>query len=390
MTRITRRTCRGLLAAIALLAPLAGCKRQNAYVAPPPPQVQVAHALQQPVTPYLEVTGNTVAYNQVDLVARVAGFLQEIRYKDGAFAHRGDTLFVIEPAPYQAKLQQAEAALAGAQANFVQSDAEYKRQVAMAKGQLAASESAVDQARATRDSNNATVLSDQAGVTLAATNVAYTQVNAPFDGVVTAHEVSVGDLVGQNTTTKLATIVQLDPIYVTFNVSEQDVLRVRAALRERGVTIADLGKVPVQIGLMTENGYPHAGTIDYISPVLDTQTGTLTVRGVFPNADRALLPGFFVRVRVPLAISAGQALLVPETALGTDQSGRYLLVVDKDNVVQQRTVTTGQQVGTLRVIASGLQPDDNVVIAGLERAIPGAKVAPQTATISADAKSATP
>jgi len=371
-----------LLAAIALLAPIAGCKRQNAYVAPPPPQVQVATALRQPVTPYLEVTGNTAAYNEVDLVARVSGFLQEIRYKDGAFAHRGDTLFVIEPAPYQAKLQQAEAALTAAQANATQTDAEYQRQAEMAKGQLAASQSAVDQARAQRDSNRATVLSDQAGVTLAATNVAYTQVNAPFDGVVTAHLMSVGELVGQNAPTKLATIVQLDPIYVTFNISEQDVLRVRATLRARGLTAADLGKVPVEVGLMTETDYPHTGTLDYASPVLDTQTGTLTARGVFPNADRALLPGFFVRVRVPMALSAGPALLVPETALGADQSGRYLLVVNKDDVVQQRTVTIGQQVGALRVIASGLQADDKVIIAGLERAIPGAKVAPQEAKIS--------
>ena len=366
-----------------MLALVAGCKRQNAYVAPPPPQVQVAHPLQQAVTPYLEVTGNTVAYNQVDLVARVSGFLQEIRYKDGTGARRGDTLFVIEPAPYQAKLQQAEAALASAQANATQTDAEYNRQAEMAKGQLAASQSAVDQARAARDSNRATVLSDQAGVTLAATNLAYTQVNAPFDGVVTAHLVSVGELVGQSAPTKLATIVQLDPIYVTFNVSEQDVLRVRAGLRERGLTVADLGKVPVEIGLMTEQGYPHAGTLDYTAPEVDPQTGTLTVRGVFPNANRALLPGYFVRVRVPEAMSAGQALLVPETALGADQSGRYLLVVDKDDVVQQRTVTTGQQYGTLRVIASGLKPDDNVVISGLERAIPGARVAPQEAKISA-------
>jgi RND family efflux transporter MFP subunit len=371
-----------LLAAIALLAPIAGCKRQNAYVAPPPPQVQVATALRQPVTPYLEVTGNTAAYNEVDLVARVSGFLQEIRYKDGAFAHRGDTLFVIEPAPYQAKLQQAEAALTAAQANATQTDAEYQRQAEMAKGQLAASQSAVDQARAQRDSNRATVLSDQAGVTLAATNVAYTQVNAPFDGVVTAHLMSVGELVGQNAPTKLATIVQLDPIYVTFNISEQDVLHVRATLRARGLTAADLGKVPVEVGLMTETDYPHTGTLDYASPVLDTQTGTLTARGVFPNADRALLPGFFVRVRVPMALSAGPALLVPETALGADQSGRYLLVVNKDDVVQQRTVTIGQQVGALRVIASGLQADDKVIIAGLERAIPGAKVAPQEAKIS--------
>jgi RND family efflux transporter MFP subunit len=150
----------------------------------------------------------------------------------------------------------------------------------------------------------------------------------------------VGELVGQSAPTKLATIVQLDPIYVSFNVSEQDVLRIRATLRERGLTAADLGKVPIEIGLMTEPGYPHAGTLDYAAPMVDPQTGTLTVRGVLPNADRSLLPGFFVRVRVPMALSAGQALLVPEAALGADQSGRYLLVVDKDDAVQQRAASS--------------------------------------------------
>jgi RND family efflux transporter MFP subunit len=372
-------------AAIALMALLgiAGCKRQQtAFVPPPPPEVIVAQALHQQVTPYLEATGNMVAYNQVDLVARISGFLQEIRYTDGAIAHRGDTLFVIEPAPYQAKLQQAQAALESAQAQAVQTDAEYERQASLGRTDFS-SRSQVDQARAARDSNRATVLNDQAGVTLAATNLGYTQVTAPFDGIVTAHQVSVGSLVGANAPTVLASILQIDPIYVSFTVSEQDVLRIRASLKQAGIDEKDLTKVPVELGLMTEAGYPHKGTLDYAAPNVDTSPGTLIVRGVLPNAEHVLLPGFFVRVRVPMHTQQAEALLVPDTALGTDQAGRYLLVVDKDDVVQQRTVTTGARVGALRVIATGLQPDDRVVISGLQRAVPGQKVAPKASEITA-------
>ena len=372
-------------AAIALMAALsiAGCKRQQtAFVPPPPPQVVVAQALHQPVTPYLEATGNMVAYNQVDLVARISGFLQEIRYTDGATMHRGDTLFVIEPAPYQAKLQQAQAALESAQAQAVQTDAEYERQASLGRTDFS-SRSQVDIARAARDSNRATVLNEQAGVTLAATNLGYTQVTAPFDGIVTAHQVSVGSLVGANSPTVLASILQIDPIYVSFTISEQDVLRIRASLKQAGIDEKDLTKVPVELGLMTEAGYPHKGTLDYATPSVDTSTGTLTVRGVLPNPNHVLLPGFFVRVRVPMHAREAEALLVPDTALGTDQAGRYLLVVDKDDVVQQRTVTTGARVGALRVIATGLQPDDRVVISGLQRAVPGQKVAPKASEITA-------
>ena len=373
------------LAAVTLLATIsaAGCKRQQAeFVPPPPPQVIVAQALHQAVTPYLEATGNIVAYNQVDLVARVSGFLQDIRYTDGAAVHRGDTLFVIEPAPYQAKLDQAQATLAAAQANAVQTDAEYERQASLGRTDFA-SRSAVDQARAARDSNRAAVTNDQAGVTLAAINLGYTQVTAPFDGLVTAHQVSVGSLVGASGPTTLATIIQFNPIYVSFTISEQDVLRVRAGMRQAGLTAKDLEKVPVELGLMTETGYPHKGHLDYASPNVDPSTGTLTVRGILANLDYVLLPGFFVRVRVPLMTRPAEALLVPDTALGTDQAGRYLLVVDKDDVVQQRTVTTGARVGDLRVIATGLQPDDRVVISGLQRAVPGEKVAPKASEITA-------
>jgi RND family efflux transporter MFP subunit len=376
-----------LMALALTLAVAAGCKKQNAYVPPPPPQVGVAKPLQQSVTPFLEYTGNAVAFNQVDLEARVQGYLQEIDYKDGTFAKLGDTLFVVEPAPYQAQLQQSQATLAATQADLIQAQAEYTRQSTLGKSDFA-SQSVVDQARAKLDSDKAKILNDQAGVTIAAINLGYTRVTAPFNGVVTAHLVSVGGLVGVTGPTKLSTIVQLDPIYVTFNVSEQDVLRVKAVIRQRGLTPVEIGKLPVEVGLMNETGFPHQGVLDYIAPDLDPSTGTLQVRGVFQNPNRELLPGMFCRIRVPMAAEATTSLLVPDVAISANQAGQYLLVVDKDNVVQQRTVQTGQLVGRLRVITSGLKPDDVVVISGNQRAIPGEKIDPQTSTITADASPA--
>ena len=363
--------------AAASLLLLAGCGKQNAYVPPPPPEVGVAAPLARSVTPYLEATGSTVAYNSVDLVARVEGFVQSIDYQDGSEVKAGRQLFVIEPTPYQAKLQQAQAALASAQAQYVQSEAEYQRQLSLGKKDFA-SQSAVDQARATRDSNKANVTNQQAGVVLAGINLGYTSVTAPFDGVVTQHLVSIGDLVGANGTTRLASIVQLAPIYVTFSVSDQDVQRIRAELAAAGTNLKAVGRIAVEVGLATEQGYPHRGVLDYAAPQVDTATGTLTVRGVFDNADRTLLPGYFVRVRVPRA-RAVQALLVPDAALGASQAGRYVMVVDRDGVVEQRTVTAGARDGGLRVIESGLKPDDRVVISGLAHAIPGGKVAAKPA-----------
>lgn len=368
---------------LTILLALSACKKENAYVPPPPPEVGVAKPLQQAVTPYLELTGSAAAYNQVDLQARVQGFLQEIDYTDGAEVKKGQTLFVIEPLPYQAKLQQAQASLDAANAALLQSQAELTRQQTLLRQNVSA-QNTYDQALAKRDSDQANVASQQAGVTIAAVNYGYTRVTAPFDGVATNHLVSAGELVGATDPTKLASVVQLEPIYVTFNIAEQDVLRIKAALAARGVARPDLTKVPVEVGLMTEQGYPHAGKMSYAAPSLDPATGTLFARGELPNTDRALLPGMFVRVRIPLALEKMPALLVPDQVLGTDQGGRYLLVLGKDDTIEQRTVTTGSLVGSLRVITAGLKPDDQVIISGLQRAIPGEKVVPKPATISAD------
>jgi multidrug efflux system membrane fusion protein len=378
------------LAALSLtLAVTAACKKQNAYIPPPPPQVAVAKPLQQSVTPYLEVTGNAVAYNQVDLEARVQGFLQSINYQDGADVKQADTLFVIEPAPYQATLQQAQANMAATQADLVQAQAEFTRQSTLGKSDFA-SQSVVDQARAKRDSDQAKLQNDQAGVTLAAINLGYTRVTAPFDGIVTAHLVSVGGLVGISGPTKLATIVQVDPIYATFTVSEQQVLRIKAAMAKQGLKPREIGNVPVQVGLMTEEGYLHTGKLDYVAPNIDPSTGTLTARGILQNADHALLPGMFLRIRIPLGLEKANQLLVPDRAIGADQTGSYVLVVGKDDTVSQKTVQTGQLVGQLRVVTSGLAGDDMVVVSGNQKAIPGNKVTPETTTITQPAADTPP
>jgi RND family efflux transporter MFP subunit len=353
---------------------LSACE-QNSFVPPPPPKVDVGLPVQKSITRFLDATGNTAPIQTVDLVARVQGVLQSIDYKDGTFVKQGTTLFTIEPETYKYKLEQAQAAEAGAQATLKQAQTDYKRQVDLVARQ-AVSQATLDTSTSNRDNAQASLQQAEANTRIAAVNYGYTNVVAPFDGIVSAHLVSVGELVGAASPTQLATIVQLDPIYVNFNVNEQDVLRIRAEAKRRGMTASDLARLPIEVGLQTESGYPHKGNLDYAAPTVNLSTGTLAVRGVLQNPERVLLPGYFVRVRVPYDRQEN-ALLVPDVALGSDQSGRYVLVVNGDNVVEQRKVRTGQVEDELRVIESGLNADDRVVIAGLLRAIPGQKVDPQ-------------
>ena len=371
--------CRAVFA-VAAFGVLSACE-QNSFVPPPPPKVEVAQPAQRSITRYLEATGNTAPVKNVDLVARVQGFLQAINYQDGTFVKAGTTLFTIEPDTYKLKLEQAQAAEAGAQATVKQAEADFKRQQELVQKQ-AVSQATLETSTSTRDNSQAILQQAQVNTKIAAVNYGYTNVIAPFDGIVSTHLVSIGELVGVSSPTQLATIVALDPIYVNFNVNEQDVLRIREEARRRGMTANDLKSLPVEVGLQTESGYPHKGNLDYASPTLNQSTGTLPVRGVLPNPDRVLLPGYFVRVRVPFD-QKHDALLVPDVALGSDQSGRYVLVVNGEDVVEQRKVETGPLEGDLRVIESGLKPDDRVVTAGLLRAIPGQKVDPQVKKIEA-------
>jgi RND family efflux transporter MFP subunit len=382
-----RSGCTSIVSVLALAA-LSGCGQKNTYVAPPPPKVTVAQPVQRTVTRYLEATGNSAAVNTANLVARVSGFVASVNYQDGDLVKKGTLLFTIEPEPYALKLKDAQAADDSARANRTQTEAEYQRQAALIISGTN-TQARLDTATANRDNAVAALKQAEINIKLAEINYGYTQVAAPFDGIVTARKVSVGEYVGGGASpTVLATIVQLDPIYVNFNVSEQDVLNVRAEIRQRGLTPEELKKVPVEVGLQTEEGYPHKGTLDYASPTIDASTGTLLARAILDNPKRVLLPGLFVRVRVPTG-EQKNALLVPDSALGSDQSGRYLLVAGKDNIVEQRKVDVGPREGTLRVIDKGIAPDDRVIVSGLLRAIPGQKVDPQTAAASAAPPGAT-
>jgi RND family efflux transporter MFP subunit len=367
----------GGLVALGLLA---ACGQNNTYQAPPPPKVTVAPPIAKKVTRYFEGTGNAAAVNSANLVARVSGFLTEIKYSDGSAVKKGQHLFTIEPEPYQLKLQQAQAAEQAAQASAKQTEGDFERQQELLQRQTA-SKAAFDAAQAKRDNDRARVLQTQADTKQAQINLDYTKVVAPFDGIVAARQVSVGELVGGSGTQVLATMVQLDPIYVNFTASERDVLHVRAMLDARGQKANDLLGTEVEIGLQTDHGYPHKGKLDYIAPTVNQGTGTLAVRAVLPNASRLMLPGFFVRVRVPMQET--DALLVPSVALGSDQAGRYVLVVNGENVVEQRKVEVGPSVGEMAVIESGLKPEDRVITSGLLRAVPGQKVDPLARTAGA-------
>ncbi len=262
---------------LAVCAGVAACGKSNQYAAPPPPKVTVAAPIEQNVTRYFEATGNTAAVNSVDLVARVQGFVQAISYKDGDYVKKGTSLFTIEPEPYKLKVESAKAAVVSAQATLTQAQAEYDRQAALVAKQVS-TQANYDKALAQRDSAQADLQSAQANERQAEINLSYTDVTAPFDGVVTARQVSIGQLVGASSPTTLATIVQLDPIWVNFTASERDVLQVRATLASRGETTAALLGLPVEVGLQNESGYPHPGKLDYVAPNVDPSTGTLAAR----------------------------------------------------------------------------------------------------------------
>lgn len=363
---------------VAVGAGLAACEQGNQYVAPPLPKVSVAKPVKKPITRYLEATGSTAAVNSSDLVARVAGFLESINYVDGAAVKKGELLFTIEPEPYRMKLEQAQYSETSAESSFKQAQAAFERTVELIKNKVT-TQATYDQALATRDGAQSTLDRARADTQLARISYEYALVRAPFDGVVTSRKVSIGQYVGGTTSpTVLATIVQMDPIYVNFNISEQDVIRVRAALAQRGLTRDDVMKFKIEVALQDEKDYPHIGHIDYVSPTINQTTGTLSVRGVLPNPKGVLLPGYFVRVRVPRP-AEDIGLLVPDTALGSDQGGRFVLVVNSDNVVEHRKVEIGPLIDGLRVIDRGITENDRVVVGGALRVIPGQKVDVQDA-----------
>jgi len=355
-----RSTAALVISLMAALASLMACGKRNQYQPPPAPPVTVSKPLRMPVTDYLQSTGSVAAFKTVDLMARVEGYLRSVDFKDGSVVKAGQLLFVIEPEPYQAKL-------ASYQAQLLDAQAEYDRQLRMIK-ENATSQANVDKWLSQRDQA-------AAAVTLAKINLGYTRVTAPFDGRIDRHLVDPGNLVGSmGTATKLATIEQINPAYVYFSINERDLLRVRAAVqamnRARGTPAGEAPPVPVQVALQTEEGYPHAGTLDFAGSGLDTGRGTLQLRASMANASYTLLPGLFARVRIALAAPTPR-LVVPDRVVSSDQVGSYLLTVGPDQKVRQQRIETGPLESGFRAVLGGLDADSEVVIDGLQNAVPG-------------------
>ena len=345
-----------IVTGMAALTSLMGCGKRNQYQPPPAPPVTVSKPLSMPVTDYLQSTGSVAAFKTVDLMARVEGYLRSVNFKDGSVVKAGQLLFVIEPEPYQAKL-------ASYQAQLLDAQAEYDRQLRMIK-ENATSQANVDKWLSQRDQA-------AAAVTLAKINLSYTRVTAPFDGRIDRHLVDPGNLVGtMGTATKLATIEQIDPAYVYFSINERDLLRVRAAVQTQTKKLGEAPAVPVQVALQTDEGYPHLGTLDFAGSGLDTGSGTLQLRASVPNARYTLLPGLFARLRIGLAAPVPR-LVVPDRIVSSDQVGSYLLTVGPDQKVRQQRIETGPLESGFRAVLAGLDANSEVVIDGLQNAIPG-------------------
>jgi RND family efflux transporter MFP subunit len=353
-----------------------GCRETTSSSTTAPPVVTVAKPTTQTVTDYLNFTGNTAPTDSVTLVARVEGYLEKNHFTDGSWVKKGDLLFTIQQDQYKAQLQQAEAQLAAQKASLWHATTELARYTALLK-EDAATQTQVDQWRYQKESAEAGILNAQAQVALAKLNLSYTTVRAPFDGRIGRHLVNPGNVVGaMGQQTALGLIDQIDPIYVYFTINERDLLRVIERQKStRGPTI-DQRRIPVYFGMANEEGYPHEGRLDFASINVAPTTGTLQLRGIFPNPNRTILPGLFVRVRVPVP-QKRDALLVPGDAVSFDQQGEFVLVVNNKNMVERRGVKTGPQVGEMLAIGEGLKPDDLVIVEGGLQAIPGRTVNPQ-------------
>ena len=389
---------------------IVGCHPANVYQEPPPPPVTVARPVLQTVVDSVQYTGTTAAVEMVEIRARVEGFLQSIEFEEGKPVKAGDLLFVIDPRPFEAVLAQAEAAAELAKAMLASAKAELARaeaEVANAEAQVRRVEQAItvspgavtreeldlrrtavltakaaeDAAQASIASANAQIEASKAAITEAQLNLSYTQVRSPIDGRAGRKLVDLGSLVGAGEKTLLTSVVRYDPIYALIAVSETDLLRFsREAIQKlpEGESRQDFElNHPLNLGLGDEVGFPHPGKADYADLAVDQSTGTYLVRGVFPNPDLLIPPGAFVRVQCPR--DEIQATLVDQRAIGRDQSGAYLLVVDENNVVQRRPVELGSKYDGMQAVVGSIGPQDRVIVNGLQRARPGAKVAPQEA-----------
>ncbi len=357
---------------------LAACSLAPAEApAPAPPAVMVSAPIERDVTDYADFTARTAAVEAVGVRARVWGYLVKVTFTEGALVKKGDVLFEIDPRTYQVALAQAEGNLASLDARLKRLDADLGRAQQLVGRAMSREE--YDRIAGDRGETAASIRAAQAAVDRAKLDLAFTKVTAPVSGRVSRTLVTVGNLVqsgDQSGGTLLTTIVSVDPMYAYFDIDEHMVLRVRPFVREGKADAPRDGGVPVWLGLANEDGHPHRGTIDFVDNQVNPSTGTMRLRGVFPNKDQVLAPGMFARVRVPIG-RPHTALLVSERALDTDQGQKILYVVTEQNAVAARPVRVGALHDGLRVIEDGVRPGEHVIVNGLQRVRPGVTVAPQ-------------
>jgi RND family efflux transporter MFP subunit len=379
-----------VLALIPVLALAAGCgqsQTQAQNAAPPPPQVTVSKPVRQLVAEHDEYVGRFIAFDYVEVRARVSGYLQTIHFTDGQLVKKDDPLFTIDPRPFQASLDQASAAVEQAKANLAFAEADLARGESLRTG-TTITQQALDQRLQAKRVATAAVTAQEAAVRQAELDLQFTELKTPIAGRIGDRRVSIGNLVtgGAAGTTLLATIASVDPIRFEFTMDEASYLRYVRLATEAGAHSANRGiTLPVRLKLIDEDKFTRDGKIDFVDNAIDRSSGTIRGRAEFENADGRLTPGMFGRVQITVAAPA-EALLLPDAAIGTEQVRKFVYVVGHDNVATPKYVTLGQLSDGLRVVKSGVRADDLVIVNGLMRVRPGAKVTPQQATADTGVK----
>lgn len=360
-----------------ILATAAGCSKPAEQAgAQPAPELPVANPLQEKVIDWDVYTARVEATDNVDIRSRVGGYLSEVAFKDGDHVEKGTLLFVIDPRPYEAEVRRASGDLDQAKAQYDLAKLEYDRAESLRKKSVISSEEH-DSKKTNLTQANSAIQSSEAALETAKLNLEFCRIKAPITGRVGQAMVTVGNLV-QPAEKVLTTITSQDPMYVYFNADENSYLRYQELIGKKGWESA---KMPVQLERANESNYPHAGTLDFVDNRIDPSTGTIRMRGVFENKDRLLTAGLFARVRVPSS-EEYEAMLIPDSAVGNDQGQTFVLVVDDKNTVQHRPVELGPLYDGLRIIRSGLKPEDRVALSGLMIARPGMQIQPKPGTIS--------
>jgi len=363
-----------LLGLCILTVGLVGCNRPQSAAHPfPPTSVTVSKPAQKEVVNWSEFTGRTAAVNLVNVTARVSGYIVSIPFKEGDIVRKGALLYQVDPRPYQDAYDQALGQLKQTQANQQLQDVTFERQQRLQQTNVIAKEE-YDTAVSNKNQAAAQVISAQAAVNAAKLNLEFTRVTSPIDGRVGRQLVNIGNLV-QADSTQLTTIVSVDPIYAYFSMDELAALTYQRLVRDGKLPSTRDGKAPVYLQLQDETGFSHEGTIDFSDNTFDSTTGTLLIRASFRNPDGFLTPGNFVRVRVASS-PRYEALLVADRAIGSDQDQSFVYVVDAKNVARLRHITIGQLADGLRVVKSGLQPDEVIIINGILKVRPDSPVKP--------------